>query len=64
MIVLTYHDPVLVDSEALALITRRSVNTIRLRCAVVRYHGSGRRLYALHDEVQRLAAIPIRQRQG
>lgn len=61
MIVLPHHDPVLVDREALALISRRSPHTIRLRCHVVRYRGK-RPLYDLHRELARLAAIPTRQR--
>lgn len=61
MIVLMRHDPVLVDREALALITERSVHTIRARCEVVR-HRDGRPLYALEREVARLAMIPKRQR--
>lgn len=61
MIVLTKHDPVLVDREALAMITRRSSHTIRLRCEVVRYRD-GRALYALEREVARLADIPTRRR--
>lgn len=61
MIVLTKQDPVLVDREALAMLTKRSVNTIRLRCEVVRYY-KGRALYALEREVERLAEIPTRSR--
>lgn len=53
--------PVLVDREALAMITQRSVHTIRLRCELVRYHR-GRALYALEAEVERLARIPTRRR--
>lgn len=53
--------PVLVDREALAMITQRSVHTIRLRCTVARYHR-GRALYALECEVERLDAIPTRRR--
>lgn len=62
MIVLTRLDPILVDREALAMITGRSVHTIRFRCKVERYHYSGRPLYALEDEVARLARIPTRRR--
>ena len=61
MIVLSRHDPVLVDREALALITSRSVHTIRLRCEVYRYRGKTP-LYDLHHELARLATIPTRQR--
>lgn len=55
------HGPVLVDREALAMITQRSPHTIRLRCPVVRYHR-GRALYDLESEVERLALIPTRRR--
>lgn len=51
----------LVDREALSMLTKRSVHTIRARCAVVRYR-SGRPLYDLECEVARLAAIPVRRR--
>jgi hypothetical protein len=63
LIVLTNHDPVLVDREALMMLTGRSVHTIRLRCAVYRYRGK-RPLYDLHRELARLAAIPTRQRRA
>lgn len=62
MIVLTRHDPVLVDREALAMITGRKVPTIRRHCEVIRHHYSGRALYALEAEVARLATIPSRRR--
>lgn len=62
MIVLTRHRPVLVDREALALITGRKVPTIRRHCVIVRRHYSGRALYALEVEVARLATIPTRRR--
>lgn len=61
MIVLTKRERVLVDREALAMVTRRSVHTIRFRCEVVS-HRDGRPLYDLEQEVARLAAIPTRQR--
>lgn len=61
MIVHTKKDRVLVDREALAMVTRRSVHTIRLRCEVVRYY-KGRALYALEEEIERLASIPTRRR--
>lgn len=61
MIVLPHHDPPLVDREALALITHRSVHTIRAHCQVVRYRGK-HPLYDLHRERARLATIPTRQR--
>lgn len=54
-------DEVLVDREALAMLTKRSVHTIRLRCDVVRYYR-GRALYALEREVERLGHIPTRHR--
>jgi hypothetical protein len=53
--------PTLVDREALALLTRRSAETIRRRCRVERYRG-GRALYILHEAVQALAEVPQRQR--
>lgn len=61
MIVVTRPELVLVDREALSMITKRSVHTIRARCTVVRYR-SGRPLYDLEREVERLAAIPVRRR--
>lgn len=61
MIVLVHHDPVLVDREALAMITGRPVITIRKHCQVVRYRDR-RPLYALDDELERLARIPTRRR--
>lgn len=61
MIVLVRHDPVLVDREALALITGRPVPTIRKHCEIIRYRDR-RPLYALEAEVRRLAQIPTRRR--
>lgn len=61
MIVLTKRDEVLVDREALALLTKRSKHTIRARCRVVRYRD-GRPLYALEESVEILSAIPTRRR--
>lgn len=62
MIVLTKRIPVLVDREALAMITGRSVHTIRARCTVARRHWDGSPLYNVEAEVQRLAKIPTRRR--
>lgn len=61
MIVRTRTAVTLVDREALAFLTKRSVHTIRLRCQVVRY-DNGRALYAMEREIERLAAIPTRRR--
>jgi hypothetical protein len=62
VIVLARSDrPVLVDREALTMLTQRSVHTIRARCVVVRYR-SGRPLYDLEREVARLSGIPVRRR--
>lgn len=62
MIVMTEHVPVLVDREALALLTGRSVHTIRMRCEVYTQHRSGRPLYDMERAVTRLAEIPTRRR--
>lgn len=62
MIVLTKRRPVLVDREALALITGRSRHTIRARCIVVHRHHDGSPLYDAEVEVARLATIPTRRR--
>lgn len=61
MIVLKNREPVLVDREALAMLTARSKNTIIARCEVVSYR-SGRALYNLDVEVARLESIPRRAR--
>lgn len=61
MIVVTKAERVLVDREALAMLTGRSIHTIRARCQVVR-HRDGRPLYALEAERARLAKIPTRRR--
>lgn len=53
---------VLVDRQTLALVTGRSVNTIRARCEVVEHHRDGRALYDLNQAEQVLAAIPTRRR--
>lgn len=63
MIVLARREEVLVDREALRMVTGRSEHTIRARCEVVRYRD-GRPLYALEREVERLAMIPTRRRDG
>jgi hypothetical protein len=51
----------LVDRQTLALVTGRSVNTIRARCPVTE-HRRGRALYDLDQAQQTLAAIPPRRR--
>ena len=62
MIVLAKRTPVLVDREALAMITGRSVHTIRARCPVARRHWDGSPLYDVEAEAERLANIPTRRR--
>lgn len=61
MIVMAKRGTVLVDREALAMVTGRSIHTIRLRCPVAGYRA-GRALYDLEREVERLAAIRTRRR--
>jgi hypothetical protein len=51
----------LVDRQTLALVTGRSVNTIRARCEVTE-HRDGRALYDLDQAQAVLAAIPTRRR--
>ena len=52
----------LVDRRTLAMVTGRSVHTIRLRCSIATYHDDGRALYDLDQAQQVLAAIPTRRR--
>lgn len=61
MIVLKNREPVLVDREALAMLTDRSLATIRAHAEVVGYRN-GRALYNLDTEVSRLESIPRRAR--
>lgn len=63
MKVVRQEGPVLLDREALAQWTKRSVNTIRARCRPVDYDGAdGRALYDAEACVQVLALIPTRRR--
>lgn len=64
MLVLLDQDPVLIDREALALVTRRSPHTIRARCQPVSRTDNGRPLYDLYASIEDLADIPTRNRQG
>jgi hypothetical protein len=52
---------ILVDREALTLISGRSKNTIRARCEVSRVIN-GKPFYDVWRELQRLSGIPTRQR--
>ena len=60
---LIIHEPgrTLIDRQSLALLTGRSVNTIRARCEVVE-HKYGRALADLACAAAGLAAIPTRRR--
>jgi hypothetical protein len=51
----------LIDRQTLALITGRSVNTIRARCEVAE-HRDGRALYDLDQAEAVLNATPTRRR--
>jgi hypothetical protein len=51
----------LIDRLALAMLTGRSVNTIRARCEVVD-HRNGRALYDMERAAAVLAAIPTRRK--
>jgi hypothetical protein len=51
----------LVDRQTLALVTGRSVNTIRARCTVAE-HRDGRALYDLDQAEAVLNATPTRRR--
>ena len=53
--------PVLVNREALAMLSQRPIPTIRVHCTPVRYRGRTP-LYDLHTEIARLAAVPRRRR--
>jgi len=57
------HEPgrTLIDRQSLALLSGRSVNTIRARCEVVD-HRVGRALYDMERAAAVLAAIPTRRR--
>lgn len=61
MIVLSHHDPVLVDREALVALTGRSEHTIRLRLTPVKYRH-GRAMYDMEQAVATLDTIPTRRR--
>lgn len=50
--------PPLMDREALALWTRRSIHTIRARCPVHSYDEKGRAMYAVGPCEELLAGIP------
>jgi hypothetical protein len=52
---------ILIDRQSLALLTGRSVHTIRARCHVVK-HRNGKALYDLDDAELTLAATPTRDR--
>lgn len=62
MIVLTDRSPVLVDREALCLLTGRSPHTIRLRLRPAMQHQNYGALYDLDAATQRLSQIPTRKR--
>lgn len=61
MIVVTAFGRVLMDREALHVLSGRSVNTIRARCEVLT-HAEGRALYDSLDCLARLREIPTRRR--
>lgn len=60
---LIIHEPgrTLIDRQSLALLTGRSVNTIRARCEVVE-HQDGRALYDMERAAAVLAATPTRRK--
>jgi hypothetical protein len=60
-IVIHEADRTLVDRQTLALLTGRSVHTIRARCDVAE-HRDGRALYDIDQAEQVLEAIPTRRR--
>ncbi len=62
MIVLTDRDPVLVDREALCLLTGRSANTIRLRIRPTMQHQNYGALYDVDAATAKLSQIPTRTR--
>jgi hypothetical protein len=55
-------DRVLMDREALAQWTERSIHTIRFRCAVAEYDEMGRALYDAEACADLLRSIPTRHR--
>lgn len=52
----------LLDRQTLALLTARSVHTIRARCTIAEHTEDGRALYDMEQAVTVLAAIPQRRR--
>ena len=55
---------VLLDREALAAVTGRSVHTIRARLQPALRDDAGRPFYIYDDAVQQLREIPTRQRRA
>lgn len=62
MIVHRQADRTLMDREALAQWTDRSIHTIRFRCAVAEYDTAGRALYDAEACADLLRSIPTRHR--
>lgn len=61
--IVRYEDArVLVNREALAMLTGRSPHTIRARLQPTAHDEKGRPLYVLDEAEQVLKAIPVRQR--
>lgn len=55
-------DLILMDREALAVWTRRSVRTIRARCPIHSYDSAGRAMYDAKGCAEQLDGIPQRVR--
>ena len=61
MLVIHLPGQTLMDREALAQWTGRSVHTIRARCRPVERHSTGRQLYDADEAARVLDAIPKRR---